>query len=154
MKSEQGVAKRRVIERGQGRDKRRKVDVAEREVPAGRHVIELVAKVAVVSADGEVHEETDRRDRDDASGGSFTCRQLAAVAALDCAAQSRGEVLAFGLGQRTRNTVRALAAGNGIGVIVYSPMYSGLLTGAMTRARIASLAEDDWRRRDANADRL
>jgi aryl-alcohol dehydrogenase-like predicted oxidoreductase len=36
----------------------------------------------------------------------------------------------------------------GIGVIVYSPMGSGLLTGAMTRERIASLPEDDWRRRD------
>ncbi len=36
----------------------------------------------------------------------------------------------------------------GIGVIVYSPMGSGLLTGKMTRARIGGLAEDDWRRRD------
>jgi len=36
-----------------------------------------------------------------------------------------------------------------IGVIVYSPMSSGLLTGTMTRARIASLPEDDWRKRDA-----
>ncbi len=35
----------------------------------------------------------------------------------------------------------------GIGVIVYSPMGSGLLTGAMTRARIASLPDDDWRKR-------
>jgi aryl-alcohol dehydrogenase-like predicted oxidoreductase len=34
----------------------------------------------------------------------------------------------------------------GIGVIVYSPMASGLLTGAMTRERIASLPEDDWRK--------
>lgn len=34
-----------------------------------------------------------------------------------------------------------------IGVIVYSPMASGLLTGAMTRERIARLAPDDWRRR-------
>jgi aryl-alcohol dehydrogenase-like predicted oxidoreductase len=34
----------------------------------------------------------------------------------------------------------------GIGVIVYSPMASGLLTGAMTRERIAKLPEDDWRR--------
>jgi aryl-alcohol dehydrogenase-like predicted oxidoreductase len=42
------------------------------------------------------------------------------------------------------------AGANNVGVIVYSPMYSGLLTGAMTRARIASLPEDDWRRRDAN----
>lgn len=35
----------------------------------------------------------------------------------------------------------------GIGVIVYAPMASGLLTGAMTRERAASLPADDWRRR-------
>jgi aryl-alcohol dehydrogenase-like predicted oxidoreductase len=35
----------------------------------------------------------------------------------------------------------------GIGVIVYSPMGSGLLTGAMTRDRIAHLPENDWRKR-------
>src|SRR5271167_3032287 len=34
----------------------------------------------------------------------------------------------------------------GIGVIVYSPMASGLLTGAMTRERAARLPVDDWRR--------
>jgi aryl-alcohol dehydrogenase-like predicted oxidoreductase len=33
-----------------------------------------------------------------------------------------------------------------IGVIVYSPMASGLLTGAMTRERAARLSKDDWRR--------
>jgi aryl-alcohol dehydrogenase-like predicted oxidoreductase len=33
----------------------------------------------------------------------------------------------------------------GIGVIVYSPMASGLLTGAMTRERIESMPQDDWR---------
>jgi len=37
---------------------------------------------------------------------------------------------------------------NGIGAIVYSPMASGLLTGAMTRERAASLPESDWRSRD------
>ena len=36
-------------------------------------------------------------------------------------------------------------AGNGTGAIVYSPMQSGLLTGAMTAERIASLPSDDWR---------
>jgi len=36
--------------------------------------------------------------------------------------------------------------GEGIGVIVYSPMASGLLTGAMTRERGARLPADDWRR--------
>ncbi len=37
----------------------------------------------------------------------------------------------------------------GIGVIVYSPMASGLLTGAMTAERIAGLPDDDWRKHDA-----
>jgi aryl-alcohol dehydrogenase-like predicted oxidoreductase len=37
----------------------------------------------------------------------------------------------------------------GIGVIVYAPMGSGLLTGKMTRERIASLPANDWRRTDA-----
>ena len=36
----------------------------------------------------------------------------------------------------------------GIGVIVYSPMASGLLTGAMTRERAASLPAGDWRSRN------
>jgi aryl-alcohol dehydrogenase-like predicted oxidoreductase len=35
-----------------------------------------------------------------------------------------------------------------IGVIVYSPMASGLLTGTMTRERIAKLPADDWRKRN------
>ena len=36
----------------------------------------------------------------------------------------------------------------GIGVISYSPMVSGLLTGKMTPERIATLPGDDWRRRN------
>jgi aryl-alcohol dehydrogenase-like predicted oxidoreductase len=39
---------------------------------------------------------------------------------------------------------------NRIGVIVYSPMYSGLLSGAMTRSRIANFPDDDWRRSNPN----
>ncbi len=39
-------------------------------------------------------------------------------------------------------------AEHGVGVIVYAPMYSGLLTGAMTRERAASLPADDWRSRN------
>jgi aryl-alcohol dehydrogenase-like predicted oxidoreductase len=35
---------------------------------------------------------------------------------------------------------------NNIGVIVYSPMQSGLLTGAWTKERLAALPENDWRR--------
>jgi aryl-alcohol dehydrogenase-like predicted oxidoreductase len=33
-----------------------------------------------------------------------------------------------------------------IGVIVYSPMSAGLLTGAMTRERVANFSTEDWRR--------
>jgi aryl-alcohol dehydrogenase-like predicted oxidoreductase len=41
------------------------------------------------------------------------------------------------------------AESEGIGVIVYSPMGSGLLTGAMTRERIEAMSDDDWRKGDA-----
>jgi aryl-alcohol dehydrogenase-like predicted oxidoreductase len=37
---------------------------------------------------------------------------------------------------------------NHIGVIAYSPMASGLLTGKMTRERVAALPKDDWRKRN------
>jgi aryl-alcohol dehydrogenase-like predicted oxidoreductase len=40
------------------------------------------------------------------------------------------------------------AARHDLGVIVYSPMGSGLLTGAITRARVAGMPDDDWRKTD------
>ena len=36
---------------------------------------------------------------------------------------------------------------HGTGVIVYSPMESGLLTDSFTAERVAQMADDDWRRR-------
>jgi aryl-alcohol dehydrogenase-like predicted oxidoreductase len=39
---------------------------------------------------------------------------------------------------------------NNIGVINYSPMVSGLLTGKMTAERIQQMPADDWRKRSAN----
>jgi len=39
---------------------------------------------------------------------------------------------------------------HGIGVIVYSPMGSGLLTGSMTLERIAKMPTDDWRKNSSN----
>jgi aryl-alcohol dehydrogenase-like predicted oxidoreductase len=42
------------------------------------------------------------------------------------------------------------AQANNIGVIVYSPMKSGLLSGTMTRERVAALPADDFRRRVPN----
>jgi len=42
-----------------------------------------------------------------------------------------------------------LAQRDGMGVIVYSPMGSGLLTGGMTRERIAAMPDNDWRKTDS-----
>jgi aryl-alcohol dehydrogenase-like predicted oxidoreductase len=39
---------------------------------------------------------------------------------------------------------------HGIGVINYSPMHSGLLTGAMTKERVAAFPKDDFRRNAKN----
>jgi aryl-alcohol dehydrogenase-like predicted oxidoreductase len=39
---------------------------------------------------------------------------------------------------------------HGIGVINYSPMQSGLLTGAMTKARVAAMPDDDFRKKAKN----
>jgi aryl-alcohol dehydrogenase-like predicted oxidoreductase len=48
------------------------------------------------------------------------------------------------------SSILPFALRNHVGVIVYSPMASGLLSGAMTRERIAGLPQDDWRRRSTN----
>jgi aryl-alcohol dehydrogenase-like predicted oxidoreductase len=51
------------------------------------------------------------------------------------------------LDRKIEREILPFAERKGIGVIVYSPMASGLLSGSMTRERIESLPEDDWRRR-------
>jgi aryl-alcohol dehydrogenase-like predicted oxidoreductase len=50
------------------------------------------------------------------------------------------------LARGARATVISWAHEHGAGVICYSPMASGLLTGAFDRQRIDDLAETDWRR--------
>ena len=52
------------------------------------------------------------------------------------------------LAREVEEQILPYARKNNIGVIVYSPMHSGLLTGAMTRRRIATFSPDDWRRRN------
>lgn len=44
------------------------------------------------------------------------------------------------------NEILPFCQENNIGVIVYSPMQSGLLTGKMTPERVANLPDNDWRR--------
>jgi aryl-alcohol dehydrogenase-like predicted oxidoreductase len=47
-----------------------------------------------------------------------------------------------------QNEILPFCQEHNIGVIVYSPMASGLLTGSMNSQRIAKLPDDDWRKRD------
>jgi len=54
------------------------------------------------------------------------------------------------LARDVEESVLPFALKHHIGVIVYSPMASGVLTGAMTRERIAAFPEDDWRKRSPN----
>jgi aryl-alcohol dehydrogenase-like predicted oxidoreductase len=54
------------------------------------------------------------------------------------------------LARDVESSILPFALEHRIGVIVYSPMASGLLTGTMTRERIASMPEDDWRKRSPN----
>jgi aryl-alcohol dehydrogenase-like predicted oxidoreductase len=52
------------------------------------------------------------------------------------------------LARDSEKEILPFARENNIGVIVYSPMRAGLLTGKMTKERAINLAQDDWRRRD------
>ena len=54
------------------------------------------------------------------------------------------------LARAVEDSILPFAQANNIGVIVYSPMYSGLLSGGMTRERISSLAAEDWRLQNPN----
>ncbi|MGH2827953.1 MAG: aldo/keto reductase [Actinomycetota bacterium] len=51
--------------------------------------------------------------------------------------------------RQARNDVIPWAREHGTGVIAYSPMASGLLTGKYDHERFANLAKDDWRRNSA-----
>ena len=50
------------------------------------------------------------------------------------------------LRREVEDEILPYARENDIGVIVYSPMASGLLSGKMTRGRVEGMPSDDWRR--------
>ncbi len=70
-------------------------------------------------------------------------RRILGIAPIDTL-QPQYSLIARGVERQ----VLPFATSEGIGVIVYSPMGSGLLTGTMTRERIQGLADDDWRKHD------
>ncbi|MBD2519182.1 aldo/keto reductase [Nostoc sp. FACHB-973] len=56
----------------------------------------------------------------------------------------------YSLGKRdVENEILPFCKENNIGVIVYSPMQSGLLTGKMTPERVANFPDDDWRKKNS-----
>lgn len=79
---------------------------------------------------------------------NFNARQMARARALGAVTSLQPPYSLLARDVETSTVPFALQ--NRIGVIVYSPMYSGLLSGAMTRDRIAHLADDDWRRNNPN----
>jgi aryl-alcohol dehydrogenase-like predicted oxidoreductase len=57
----------------------------------------------------------------------------------------------FSMIHRTSGTtVIPWCAAHGTGVIVYSPMTSGILTDTFSRERVAAMADEDWRKRSAD----
>ena len=71
-------------------------------------------------------------------------RRAQAIAPVETL-QPRYSLIARGV----EDGILPFAEGEGIGVIVYSPMGSGTLSGGMTLARIERLPDDDWRKHDA-----
>jgi aryl-alcohol dehydrogenase-like predicted oxidoreductase len=67
------------------------------------------------------------------------CRKIAPITSLQPPYSA--------ISSEVEGTVLPYCKEHGIGVIAYSPMKSGLLTGKMTRERVAALPEDDFRRR-------
>jgi aryl-alcohol dehydrogenase-like predicted oxidoreductase len=54
------------------------------------------------------------------------------------------------INRSVESEILPFCAKHGIGVINYSPMHSGLLTGAMTRERVAKMPDNDFRKRAKN----
>ncbi|BDI30050.1 oxidoreductase [Capsulimonas corticalis] len=54
------------------------------------------------------------------------------------------------LAREIEDEILPYAAENNIGVLVYSPMQSGLLSGSFTKERAEKLGADDWRSRNEN----
>jgi aryl-alcohol dehydrogenase-like predicted oxidoreductase len=73
------------------------------------------------------------------AGQMERCRKIAPITSL----QPPYSVISPEVEQETLPYCRR----NGVGVIVYSPMKSGLLSGHMTKERVAAFPQDDFRRR-------
>ena len=89
---------------------------------------------AAEGGEGSLDRSFEFRRRSVEAGPGDCSGHLAAAAVFADSPEIETEILPFAL--------------DGIGVIVYSPMASGLFTGAMTRERISKLPDNDWRSHD------
>jgi aryl-alcohol dehydrogenase-like predicted oxidoreductase len=80
-----------------------------------------------------------------AGASNFSVEQLRRVQNIHPVASLQPEYSM--LERSVEKELLAYCAENQIGVIAYSPMASGLLTGKYTRATMESIAADDWRRK-------
>lgn len=100
---------------------------------------EAVGEIAKLQAEGKIRH---------IGVSNFDTRQM--QRALDVAPITSLQPQYSLLARDVESSVLPFAREHRIGVIVYSPMASGLLTGAMTRERIAAFPEDDWRKQNPN----
>ena len=77
---------------------------------------------------------------------NFTVEQLERIGAIAPVATLQPPYSL--LARQIEDTTLPYCRQHGIGVIAYSPMASGLLTGAMSAERVSRLPADDWRSRD------
>jgi len=80
-----------------------------------------------------------------AGASNFTVDQLRRVQGIHPVASLQPEYSM--LERSVEDELLGFCAKNNVGVIAYSPMASGLLTGKYTRASLESLHPEDWRRR-------
>jgi aryl-alcohol dehydrogenase-like predicted oxidoreductase len=91
---------------------------------------------------GELHSEGKIRWTGVSNFGTALLERCARIRAVDS-----GQLPLSLLEQRASESELPWLAARGIPTLVYSPLESGLLSGSFSRARLAALPDDDWRRR-------
>jgi aryl-alcohol dehydrogenase-like predicted oxidoreductase len=109
------------------------------EVASPGSIEEAMAELAKLRAEGKIR---------NIGVSNFNARQI--QRALEVAPVASLQPPYSLLARDVEEAILPFALTHHVGVIVYSPMASGLLSGAMTRERIAALPEDDWRKRSKN----
>jgi aryl-alcohol dehydrogenase-like predicted oxidoreductase len=95
---------------------------------------------------GEISRAVARGDVRYAGASNFSVAQLRRVQAIHPVASLQPPYSM--LRREVEKEILGFCAAKSIGIVAYSPMQAGLLTGAFTRERAAALPDDDWRKRN------